>query len=273
MKLTVPGIILCAGIAFAAPPPSHLEARSNFALERRAITRRANKRLGSDNWSGALVHEKGVEYNQVVAEITIPEPKFPNGFNKSATYQASIWVGFGGYNFAIDGYSSTKPGILQTGFYYLYDTLGSHGVYAFYEWYPDGVLWYDEQGVDPKLEIGDKIRITATATSATKGTVLFENLTKKISSSQDLTAPKDGDIDISIAEWIVESMNVNLPDDVDFGTMPWENMSARKTTGKTTDLTNAYFLEAFKDSLADPKTYSMKTEIKLPNSMTVKWLT
>lgn len=94
---------------------------------------RANKRLGSDNWSGALVHEKGVEYKSVTGELVIPKANFPAGRNKSLSYSSSVWVGFSGYNFAIDGYSSTAKGLLNAGFYYIFNSEGDNGVYPFYE--------------------------------------------------------------------------------------------------------------------------------------------
>lgn len=271
MKLPIISLLFLNLASTTLAIPTLANAKAIFARDQKQ--RSATRRLGSDNWSGALVHYSDTgRYKSVYAELVIPKIIFPtNGRNKSATYSTSVWVGFGGYNFAIDGYASALDGMLMTGFYYLFDPEGDAGVYAFHEWYPDGVKWFDEDdGLDPKIEMGDRIRMTVNDTSTplgASGIVMFENLTKNITVSKRVEMPKNGEIDYSMAEWIVESFAPNEPNDVNFGTMHWENMNAIQVDGSA-DLGNAYFLEAFKNSST---TYTTDVTIQLPDTMIVNW--
>lgn len=133
MKLPIISLLFLTLASTTLAIPTLANAKAIFARDQKQ--RSVTRRLGSDNWSGALVHYSDTgRYKSVYAELVIPKIIFPtNGRNKSATYSTSVWVGFGGYNFAIDGYASALDGILQTGFYYLFDPEGDAGVYAFYE--------------------------------------------------------------------------------------------------------------------------------------------
>lgn len=120
-----------------------------------------------------------------------------------------------------------------------------------------------------KTKEGDKLRLTVTQHSTTTGTVLVENLTKNTKASKDVTAPKNGEIDLSIAEWIISSFTPNEPTDVDFGTLEWSNLAATKADGTTADLRNAYYLEAFGKPEGQ---YTTSCTVQPPASLTCKWL-
>jgi hypothetical protein len=254
----------------AAKSKSKPKPKSNVAPSR--LESRANTKLGSNNWSGALVHEDGVEYKSVSAEMVIPNITFQWGYNSTSDYEASVWVGFGGYNYYIgsNNYSSQYKGVFNTGFYYLFDPLGDYGVYPFYEWWPG-----NEQYWNISLEMGDHVRFTATQTSNSTGHVLFENLSRGVSASEELIAPEGSEVDLSMVEWIIQSFMADYPttDFPDFGTMKWENMIAAKSDGTEAALADAYFIEA-NGQVNDTNTgyYLVSVDIEPPQCMNCKWL-
>ena len=102
----------------------------------------------------------------------MPTPKAPSGANSRTAYSASAWVG-------IDG-DSCQTAILQTGVDFTIQ--GSTVSFdAWYEWYPDYA--YDFSGFAVKA--GDQIKMTATATSTSAGSVTLQNLStgKSVSKS------------------------------------------------------------------------------------------
>lgn len=145
-------------------------------MQRRDTTRqqaRAVKNVMSFTWNGGEV--VGPRFASVTAEVIIPNITFPYGYNSSAWYGSSVWVGIGGDENTCDDRS--KGGLIQGGYYYLYDKEGDFGVFAFYEWWPDPPVMMDNTyGI--KTDIGDHVRMTVTQKDNTTGTYLWENLTQ-----------------------------------------------------------------------------------------------
>lgn len=112
------------------------------------------------------------------AEMIIPNVTFPNGYNSSTTYGASVWVGIGGdANACDDPQRVNDGGLLQGGFYYLIDPQGDFGVFAFYEWLPlDQVFLDDTQGI--LTDFGDHVRFSVSQKDNVTGTYTWENFTK-----------------------------------------------------------------------------------------------
>ncbi|ATY59623.1 ase aspergillopepsin II [Cordyceps militaris] len=132
-------------------------------------------------WGGGVQEGRGWTF--VTGTTKIPSITGQNSYAGTAA-----WVG-------IDGYSC-QSAILQTG-------VQAHGdgtVRAWYEWYPEAPVYYDDQF---PVQSGDVIRMSVNATSATSGTSTLENLT----SGRSVTTPYDNMSESlcgSDAEWILE---------------------------------------------------------------------
>ncbi|GKT96579.1 aspergillopepsin-2 heavy chain [Colletotrichum tofieldiae] len=182
MKFSEALLLLAAGLStiFALDVSVAKEAY-RLAIEQRQasddkiqmLQSRANKRSSSRNWSGGVVTDN--RYQSVTAEVVIPNITFPYGYDPKSTYSASVWVGISGYDDFCD--VSSPTGLLQGGYYYLYDPQGDFGVFAFYEWSPDGPVFLDDT---QKIltNIGDHVRMTVTQTNNNTGTYTWENLTQ-----------------------------------------------------------------------------------------------
>ncbi|TPX19099.1 uncharacterized protein E0L32_011172 [Thyridium curvatum] len=172
----------------------------------------------SSNWAGAVLIGSG--YKSVVGTIKVPTPKTPSGGSSSTTYSASAWVG-------IDG-DTCQTAILQTGIDF--NVRGSSVSFdAWYEWYPDYAYTFSGFAVSA----GDSIRMTATATSTSAGSVKIENLTTGKSVSHSFSGESDMLCETN-AEWIVEdfSSGGSLVPFANFGTVTFTGASA--TTGSGT---------------------------------------
>jgi hypothetical protein len=130
----------------------------------------------SYNWSGGEV--AGPRFESVTAEVVIPNITFPYGYNSSAYYASSVWVGIGGDDNTCDNPELiNREGIIQGGYYYLYDKEGDFGVFAFYEWFPNPPVFLDDtEGL--LTDIGDHVRMTVTQKDNRPGTYTWENFTK-----------------------------------------------------------------------------------------------
>ena len=134
------------------------------------------KHRASYNWNGGEV--AGPRFASVTAEVIIPNITFPYGYNSSAWYGSSVWVGIGGdLNRCDDPKLINQGGIIQGGYYYLYDKEGDFGVFAFYEWFPNPPIFLDDtEGI--LTDIGDHVRMTVTQTDNRTGTYTWENFTQ-----------------------------------------------------------------------------------------------
>ncbi|KAJ3494920.1 hypothetical protein NLG97_g3762 [Lecanicillium saksenae] len=177
MKATVAVALLSATGAMAAIPkdfkpvsgPYHREGSAKFAAQR------------DSPWGGAVQEGRGWKY---VSGTT----KIPNITGQDEYAGTAAWVG-------IDGYSC-QSAILQTG-------VQAHGdgtVRAWYEWWPEAPVYYDEQF---PVKDGDVIRMSVNATSRTSGTSMLENLTtgkKVVTPYRNMREA----LCLSDAEWILE---------------------------------------------------------------------
>ncbi|KAH2128541.1 hypothetical protein KXV68_001658, partial [Aspergillus fumigatus] len=145
----------------------------------------------SSNWAGVVLENPppSATYTYVSATITVPTPTPTD----NTTYQASsAWVG-------IDGDTYTTA-ILQTGVdFYVID--GEPYTDAWYEWYPNFAMYYDEFAVSP----GDVIIASVNVTAPNRGVCMVENLSTGETVSKTVSAPKStATIAGWNAEWVVE---------------------------------------------------------------------
>jgi hypothetical protein len=171
-------LLLCAlaNSSILAVPKAKQFTSRNFLLESRAQHQSRNvKHIPSFIWNGGEV--AGPRFASVTAEVIIPNITFPYGYNASATYSSSVWVGIGGDKNTCDDPARIKNGgLIQGGYYYLYDPQGDFGVFAFYEWFPDPPIFLDDtEGIE--TAIGDHVRMTITQKDNVTGTFTWENFT------------------------------------------------------------------------------------------------
>ncbi|KAH7109197.1 concanavalin A-like lectin/glucanase domain-containing protein [Dactylonectria macrodidyma] len=188
-------------------------------------------------WNGGEV--AGPRFASVTAEVVIPNITFPYGYNASAYYSSSVWVGIGGdQNTCDDPNRVNNGGLIQGGYYYLYDKYGDFGVFAFYEWFPNPPVFLDDtEGI--LTDIGDHVRMAVTQNDNTTGTFTWENLTQDKKFEIDSTAPVNGTLCTNHAEWIVESfMKPEDPDSYfpDFSELTFTNIKAVSEAGKAASL-------------------------------------
>jgi len=186
--------VLLATAAFAIPS-------SRERLARRVAQRQGNvnqlisvETLGnvthatSSNWAGAVLNEPAGTFRSVTGTFTVPTPSEPSG-GGSGSHSASAWVG-------IDG-DSCQTAIVQTGI----DFTISNGRVSFDAWSE----FFPAPSVDFSgfsIAAGQQIRLTATVTSTTAGTLQIENLTTGKSVSRSVTSSSR--LCQQDAEWIVE---------------------------------------------------------------------
>ncbi|KAI1020253.1 hypothetical protein LB503_006098, partial [Fusarium chuoi] len=230
MNFLCKALLLCAlaNSGILAMPKSKLLTSRNLLLESRAQHEsRDVKQIPSFNWNGGEV--AGPRFASITAEVIIPNITFPDGYNASATYSSSVWVGIGGDQNTCDDPARIKNGgILQGGYYYLYDPEGDFGVFAFYEWFPNPPIFLDDtEGIN--TAIGDHVRMTITQKDNVTGTFTWENFTSNKKFTTDLKAPVNGTLCINHADWIIESfMTRNNHDTLfpDFGKLSFTNIRA-----------------------------------------------
>ncbi|OBR10434.1 Acid proteinase [Colletotrichum higginsianum IMI 349063] len=277
MKLSATLLLLGAGLsAVAALDVSVAKEAHRLAIERREASRdeahtlqsRTNNRSRSRNWSGGAVTND--RYQSVTAEVIIPNITFPDGYDPKTTYSSSVWVGISGYDDFCDVAGQT--GLIQGGYYYLYDKEGDFGVFAFYEWFPDGPVFLDDT---EKIltNIGDHVRMTVTQKNNNTGTYTWENLTQGKKFEKSLTAPTNGSLCTNTAEWVVESF-MSEKDHTslypDFGELKFTNIKAVAESGKPASLSDAYFYDA--EPLLNGKRLTNCAIQPETASTTCKWL-
>ncbi|KAI7766951.1 hypothetical protein LZL87_013563 [Fusarium oxysporum] len=223
-------LLFCAltNSATLAIPKSKQFTSSNFLLESRAQHQtRDVKNRKSYIWNGGEVAD--LRFASVTAEVIIPNITFPYGYNASARYGCSVWVGIGGdQNTCDDPARINNGGLIQGGYYYLYDPEGDFGVFAFYEWFPDGPVFLDDtEGIE--TAIGDRVRMTVTQKDNVTGTFTWENFTSDKKFTKELKAPVNGTLCTNHAEWIVESFMTTKDHETlfpDFGELRFTDIKA-----------------------------------------------
>jgi Peptidase A4 family. len=147
----------------------------------------------SSNWAGAVLENPppSASYTYVSATITVPTPT-PTPTNNTTYQAASAWVG-------IDGDTYTTA-ILQTGVdFYVID--GEPYTDAWYEWYPNTAMYYDEFAVNP----GDIIVASVNVMAPNRGVCMVENRSTGETVSKTVSAPKSTATVVGWnAEWVVE---------------------------------------------------------------------
>ncbi|KAF8452561.1 peptidase G1 [Boletus edulis BED1] len=137
------------------------------------------------NWAGAVWIEKDGALTHVTGTFTVPTPSGRSGD------AASAWVGIDGDSDICNG------GLLQTGVDFTVTNDGA-SYDAWYEWYPNYSYYFSNLDVSA----GDVIRASVTASSATSGTAVVENLTNGQSATQQINSTYA--LCGLSAEWIVE---------------------------------------------------------------------
>lgn len=187
-----------------------------------------NSEATSGNWAGAILEGSGL--TSVVGTFTVPNISIPQGGSDDITYGASVWVG-------IDG-DSCESGLLQAGVNF--DITGDDASFtAWYEWFPDVEIYYD----DITISAGDTIQVTVVATSTSSGTTTLENLSTGVKRSHTFMNDQNT-LCFSTAEWIVEDythtvngVKSQMPF-VDYGSVKFTNAYAY-TDNDTFGISNA----------------------------------
>jgi len=173
----------------------------------------------------------GSGYKSVTGTFVVPTPKKPSGGSSSTTYSASAWVG-------IDG-DTCQTAILQTGIDF--NVRGTSVSYdAWYEWYPDYAYNFNNFAISA----GNTIKLTATATSKTAGSVTITNVSTGKTVTHSFTG-QSGTLCETNAEWIVEDFEENggLVPFANFGTVTFTSASVTTTSGSTIGVTGAQILD------------------------------
>ncbi|KAJ4252922.1 hypothetical protein NW762_010828 [Fusarium torreyae] len=259
------------GLSLPVSEEKHIAPRDFHGQDVGRHQPRDVRKRASYIWNGGEV--AGPRFKSVTAEVVIPNINFPYGYNSSAYYSSSVWVGIGGdKNTCDDPARVNNGGLIQGGYYYMYDKEGDFGVYAFYEWFPDPPVFLDDtEGI--KTNIGDHVRMTVTQKDNTTGTFTWENLSQNLTFEKDLKAPANGTLCTNHAEWIIESfMSKDDPELFfpDFGELTFSNVKAVSEAGEPASLADGIIVTA------EPELHSGRflasCEMVLPDATTCKWL-
>lgn len=256
MKFTAT-LLALAGLAAALPAPGPIDLGNGVTLvprEPRSNIRRSLRKTNpkipapieegafstegisnetqvsySSNWAGAVLVGSG--YKTVTGTFVVPTPKKPTGGSSSTTYSASAWVG-------IDG-DTCQTAILQTGVDF--NVKGTSVSFdAWYEWFPD----YAYTFTGFSIAAGNTIKVTASATSTSAGSVTITNVSTGKTVTHSFSG-QSGKLCETNAEWIVEDFEENgsLVPLANFGTVKFTGASVTTTSGSTLDTTGAEILD------------------------------
>ncbi|KAF5654193.1 hypothetical protein FCIRC_13988 [Fusarium circinatum] len=269
-------LLVCAlaNSTILAAPKSKQSISRTLLSESRASYQSLNvKHIPSFNWNGG--EAVGPRFASIAAEVIIPNITFPYGYNASASYGASVWVGIGGDENTCDDPARIKSGgIIQGGYYYLYDPQGDFGVFAFYEWWPDQQVFLDDtEGID--TAIGDHVRMTVTQKDNVTGTFTWENFTSNKKFTKELKAPVNGTLCTNHADWIVESFMTRQNHDSlfpDFGELSFTNIKAVSVANEEISLQEHGILVEANPLYQDMKKNLTSCELVASDITTCKWL-
>ncbi|KAJ7729500.1 peptidase A4 family-domain-containing protein [Mycena maculata] len=235
---------LFATAAFAHPSPG-----LNGRLARRAEARQSGPRLPSNgpaslsnitnaeyssNWAGAAFESPALILTIFPSgTFVVPTPKAPSG-GGSGSFAASAWVG-------IDG-DTCGTAILQTGIDFTVD-VGRVSYDAWFEY-----LRPTSPRSRPKIAAGNTIKLIATVSSATSGTVVIENVSTGVTVFKALTSAAR--LCQENAEWIVEDFEEgnSLVPFANFGTVTFSNAVATTVSGSTVGPTGAVIIDLEQNS-------------------------
>lgn len=142
------------------------------------------------NWSGAVdFAPPGMSYTFVGGQWTVPDPDV----TEDGSYYASEWVGLDGCNSADVLQAGTETNILKLVFFRHTE------VYAWWEWWPAGEVVISNLPV----AAGDRMFCLICA-GTSRSTVLFGNLSQRVGTRFEVTAPEGARLVGNAAEWIVE---------------------------------------------------------------------
>lgn len=193
----------------------------------------------SSNWSGAVITSapSGESFNYIAGQFTVPQVQAPSGATPGTEYGVSIWIGIDGYSTPSDAHGQLFQGGINIDAVLNDDGSPSYVYTPFIEWVPDNEV----TSFDFAFTAGDTISIEATATSSTTGKIVFNNLSQKTSTTQEISAPSSQYALVGQdAEWIVEDYLNNgseIPF-VDFESVTWSDCIAQ-TSSSSTDLSDA----------------------------------
>ena len=193
----------------------------------------------SSNWSGAVITSapSGESFNYIGGQFTVPNVQVPSGASSGTEYGVSIWIGIDGWSTPSDAHNQLFQGGINIDAVLNDDGSTSYTYTPFIEWVPD----LEVTSFDFAFTAGDIISIEATATSSTTGTIVFNNLSQQISTTQEISAPSTEFALVGQdADWIVEDYMLNgdeIPF-VDFESVIWTNCVAQ-TSSSSTDLSDA----------------------------------
>ncbi|KAJ7119064.1 peptidase A4 family-domain-containing protein [Mycena epipterygia] len=172
----------------------------------------------SSNWAGTAFESPAGTYKLVTGTFVVPTLKVPAGGSSSSTFAASAWVG-------IDG-DTCGSAILQTGIDFTISG-GRFSFDAWYEYFPD--FAHDFTGIT--VSAGNTIKLTVTASSATAGTAIIQNVSTGVTVTKALTSTAR--LCMQNAEWIVEDFEEgnSLVPFANFGTVTFIGAQATTASG------------------------------------------
>ncbi|KAJ7778847.1 acid proteinase [Mycena maculata] len=240
---------LLATTAFAVNPRlasrvARRRAGAHQSAPRRAAVGSSNKAISSntthaefsENWAGASFESAAGTYKSVTGTFVVPTPKAPSGSSASGSYAASAWVG-------IDG-DTCQTAILQTGIDFNIED-GRVSYDAWFEYFPADAT--DFSGIP--IAAGNTIKLTATAASATSGTVTIENVSTGVTVSKALTS--SAKLCMENAEWIVEDFEEgdSLVPFANFGTVTFTDAEATTSSGTVVGPSGAVLIDIEQNSV------------------------
>ncbi|KAL2823229.1 peptidase A4 family-domain-containing protein [Aspergillus cavernicola] len=131
---------------------------------------------------------------------------------------------------------------------------------AWYVWYPNFVLYYDEFDVNP----GDLSVASVNVTGNDRGICTVQNLTSGESISKTVSSPKST---VTLAEWVMEDYTTagDMVPLVGFGNVTFEDCMAQSSAGGMYGLANATIYELVVD-----ETVAAGVEVLGINNIVVK---
>jgi len=203
------------------------------------------------NWAGAVLNGTGV--TSVSALVVVGKAEMPAGGKTSTEYSTTTWVGIDG-TVACDSWALLQTGVTT------YVQNGKTRYEAWYEWSPEPYIPFKGFVVG----FGDTINMTVTATSATSGVAIIQNLSTGKSITQKFTG--QAALCQNSAEWIVENFGslVEQYPFANFTTVAFTNTTATVggKTPKLVDNTGSGIYGIKKNEKA-------RTECLTPSSSTV----
>lgn len=227
MKLSLVLVVNLLLISTAVAIPSSAERRAKRALARRTIpfergtlvdeTKNATHAVINPATTSGVVETEPPSgtFTAVAATFNIPTATSP------PTY--GIWIGIGGYD-------DTET-ILQSGVDVVVDD-GEISTEAWYEWYPDYAYDFDSITVSA----GDLVSISIVTSSSTSASIVIEDLTTGVKSSETLSYSSSYALAGLSVEWLVQLYDDDESTLSDtFPPVTFTNATASTSNGESVD--------------------------------------